>query len=108
MIEEIIDPFGNKVTLEIHCFKKTMNWLEAVNTCKELEDDWKITSIGDLEILYKYLFLEDKGNLEKSIYWSSGDLENSKYAWAYDFNNKSITALPRKNKYSVIAIRYLN
>jgi hypothetical protein len=107
MIEELTDNLGNKKRIEIHLFKTKMNWSEAVQVCDELNDGWKITSIGELEIIYQYLFLKNKGNLEKSIYWSNGDLQDTKYAWAYDFNDKSINAVPRKNKNLVIAIRHL-
>ncbi len=64
-------------------FPNKMSWVDALNECAALGDDWHLPSKDELNKLYRY---KDKiGSFNKEIYWSSSGY-NYEEAWAQSFN----------------------
>jgi hypothetical protein len=61
-------------------FHFEMNYYEAKNACKVLDDGWRLPTISEAELIYKQLHLKRKGNFEKKgvyewygSYWCEKD-----------------------------------
>jgi hypothetical protein len=57
-------------------------------------DDWYLPSIGELELMYEKLYVNDLGEFKNEVYWSSTE-DFSLGAWAFDFNTAE-----RKNSFN--------
>ena len=93
----IISPItGDKVQVALQDLGE-MNWYDAKKACANLGSDWRLPTKEELEVMYKKLHLNGKGNFAKNrYYWSSTEADAS-FAWgvliAYgnaDSNYKSI------------------
>lgn len=92
---------GKKVKIALTDFPKIMTWEEANKACKSLGKGWRLPTVEELKIMYKYRkeiggFCElDKGGLPNNYikYWSS-TLEDNKYPFciSFSFTNQNVNA----------------
>ena len=79
-----------------------MNWYEAKIVCKKSGTGWRLTTIKELNMIYKRK--EYIGDLGNNIHWSSTDY-NKNFAWFHIFSNGLQGHFSKSYKYNVRAVR---
>ena len=64
-------------------------------------EDWYLPSIGELELMYNKLYVNDLGDFKAETYWSSSQ-NYSLGAWALDFTSGERTNSLSKNTYLLV------
>jgi len=75
---------------------------------QDIYDDWFLPSYGELELIYKNLYLNNLGNFTDSNYWSSTEADqNSAFTISFKTGEKITTPkIPEKNSTKARAVRY--
>jgi len=82
---------GETVIVAPEDLDREMNWYEATEACKKLDDGkWRLPTIEELEAMYKQLHKKGKGNfnrkkVESAWYWSSSQINSSSFARSVNF-----------------------
>jgi hypothetical protein len=88
-------------------FPISMNWDDAVNSCAELGEGWRLPNKDELKILY--LNKENIGCENTRAYWSSSIcIEYSYPAWFQNFINGNQNSYSNVLKHYVRAVRLSN
>jgi len=83
-------------------FPNQMTWDEALNSCKEMGNDWRLPTLNELIVLYKKRDLI--GNFDQEFYWSSkkGLIFG---AWLVSFRDGNNDNISKERKCNVRAVR---
>ncbi|MET0759685.1 MAG: hypothetical protein ABWZ56_04645 [Flavobacterium sp.] len=82
--------------------------LSSKNTLNliEINDDWFLPSVEELNLLYTNLHLQNLGSFSSSLYWSSTQ-NDAETAQAIDFSNGTVSFQPKsESNYKTRAVRY--
>jgi len=83
-------------------FPNQMTWDEALNSCKEMGNDWRLPTLNELIVLYKNRDLI--GNFDQEFYWSSkkGLIFG---AWLVSFRDGNSDNISKERKCNVRVVR---
>ena len=62
-----------------------LRWDEAVKSCKDLGDGWRLPNGDELNWMYTNLHLDGLGGFTNDFYWSSRESDDGIGAWGQDF-----------------------
>ena len=70
-------------------------------------NDWYLPEIGDLDLIYKNIFLEDLGEFfEDDYFWSSTEFSNPLAVWTFDFfDGLHYPAFKTESGIDIVAVR---
>jgi hypothetical protein len=80
-----------------------MTWYEAIETCKNLGQGWRLPTIKELNMFFENK--EEIGDLGNNIHWSSTDYDKT-LAWFHIFTNGLQGYFHKSYKYNVRAVRH--
>ena len=92
-----------------HDFPKEMNWKDAKAACAKLGKGWRLPTIDELNVMYKYK--HKIGGFERYYYWSStedkstDDYGSHNYAWTRDFTYGTQNNYNGYSKYDLYYVR---
>jgi len=81
---------GETIEVAKKDFPRDMSWNDAMASCENLGNGWRLPSINELKAMYEQLHTKGKGNFRTyDWYWSSSEnnLRPAYHAWLFNFDD---------------------
>ncbi len=69
----------------------------AAKLCRDIGAEWFLPSRGELNMMFTHLFLNNMGNFESALYWSSTESTLDQGAWGHYFQDDTQQTIVNRN-----------